>query len=231
MDDGPHIISDEREIAIVFLRAPTLGQVKTRLIKHLDSTWVLRLYKSFSLDVIEAVRKQIQQVRICYFPADRGGLVKEWLGHTFEYEPQTGRDLGERIKNAFLSAFSDGFCRVVLVGTDIPELSQALIAEAFQKLQNHLSVIGPSYDGGYYLIGFHRDGFKSQVFDEIQWGSSEVFNKTLSILNKLNLKTHILPVCRDIDTFDDLMDMIKNLKPKKNSAKNTAACLKSLGFI
>ena len=135
--------------------------------KRLDRASVLRLYESFSLDVIEAVKQQVARIRICYFPADRGILVKEWLGHMFEYEPQKGRHLAERLKNAFLSAFSDSFGRVILVGTDIPELSQSLIAEAFQELESHMAVIGPSYDGGYYLIGFHRDGFEPQVFDDI----------------------------------------------------------------
>lgn len=220
-----------RRLAIVFVKAPKIGRVKTRLTKHLDERSVLKLYKSFAADVIEAVKQRADQLKICYYPAKEESLIKEWLGNAFEYEAQSGRHLGERMKNAFRSTFSENHGKAILVGTDIPELPEAVIDEAFWRMDHGMPVIGPARDGGYYLIGFRRDRFIDQIFDNMQWSTSRVFSDTLATFEQLNCNVNVLPQCLDIDTYEDLMDLSIRLRTRENRAKNTTACLRSLGLM
>ena len=214
--------------AIVFVKAPKVGQVKTRLTKYLSGQIVLDIYKCIAADVIETVRKQVDHIRICYYPAEEKRLVRAWLGDAFEYEPQIGSNLGERMKNAFVSCFK-GHCRqAILVGTDIPEISETVIDESFRELNHPVAMIGPTFDGGYYLIGFRKDLFVPQVFEDIPWSTRGVFDSTLSKFKLADCKVHILPKCRDIDTYDDLIGFGKSIKASEHSARHTIACLKSL---
>jgi rSAM/selenodomain-associated transferase 1 len=198
---------------------------------HLDERSVLKLYKSFASDVIEAIKQRVDQLKICYYPATEESLIKEWLGDAFECEPQSGRHLGERMKQAFRNTFSEGYEKAILVGTDIPELSEAVIDEAFLRMDQGMTVIGPARDGGYYLIGFRRDRFVDRVFDDIPWGTRRVFDDTLATFDQLNCSVHVLPQCLDIDTYEDLMDLSVSLRKRDGRAKNTTACLRSLGLM
>ncbi len=118
--------------------------------------------------------------------------------------------LGERMKNGFLEAFNMGAKRVVLIGSDIPDLSLELTEEAFTSLEENDVVLGPSYDGGYYLIGFTHHTFSPHVFEGIPWSTETVFEKTLRILNQAGQRIHILKHLRDIDTVEDLKHIVPN---------------------
>jgi hypothetical protein len=120
---------------------------------------------------------------------------------------QQGEDLGERMKNGFVEAFAMDFKRVVLIGSDIPDLSLELIDEAFTSLREKDAVIGPSLDGGYYLIGFKNKTFSSQVFKGIPWSTERIFEQTTKILEREGLTVHFLKPLRDIDTIEDLRNL------------------------
>jgi hypothetical protein len=124
--------------------------------------------------------------------------------------PQKGNDLGDRMKNAFELVFSQGFHNTLLIGSDSPDLPNLLIDETLEALKDYDAVVGPSHDGGYYLIAFKRDTFLPQVFSGVTWGTSEVFEQTMGILRKANLTVHTLPVWGDIDTIDDLKALSLN---------------------
>ena len=115
-------------------------------------------------------------------------------------------DLGERMKNAFMEAFDSGFKRVVLIGSDIPGLTLEFIEEAFTSLKEKDVVIGPSFDGGYYLVGFRDKKFSPQVFKGIPWSTERVFEETMKILEREGLTVHALKPLRDIDKIDDLRE-------------------------
>ncbi len=104
------------------------------------------------------------------------------------------------------------FKRVVLIGSDIPDLSLEFIEEAFTSLQEKDAVIGPSLDGGYYLIGFKKETFSPRVFEGIRWSTESVFEKTLEVLEREGLTVHTLQPLRDIDTVGDLR--IRDLREK-----------------
>ena len=104
------------------------------------------------------------------------------------------------MKKAFLTAFDDGFDSVVLIGSDSPDLPQAYIKLAFSALKTNDVVLGPSSDGGYYLIGMTQN---YDIFENIPWSTSKVFEKTIEKIDKLGLKIKTLSVLYDIDTNED----------------------------
>ena len=220
-----------RRCALIFVRAPQIGKVKTRLCGFLDKETVLGLYKNFAEDVIETVQSQADHIRICFYPFNQKALVAGWLGNVFEYVPQKGKNLGERMETAFLKAFSDQFTHVILVGSDIPDLPESIIKEAFVHLDDGKAVIGPASDGGYYLVGFRKDMFLPQIFENIPWGTNRVFKNTLTALKKFHQSVHILPEWRDIDEYDDLLDFISKCKSGNAAASNTVRYLQKSGLI
>jgi glycosyltransferase A (GT-A) superfamily protein (DUF2064 family) len=117
------------------------------------------------------------------------------------------------MKNAFEDCFSEGFKSVVLIGSDLPDLPSKLIEDAFAALDNPKdAVIGPATDGGYYLIGFRYDKFLPAVFEGLAWGTGSVFSETLNILQTRGYQTAIMPKWQDIDTRDDLINLMERNK-------------------
>jgi uncharacterized protein len=196
------LIPDKRCV-LLFVKCPVKGMVKSRLAKDIDEDLVLSLYKHFVLDLLKTLGTTGYPLRICFFPPDAFGKVSAWLGKGYSYLPQKGKDLGERMKNAFLEIFSSGFTRVLLIGSDIPDLTSSTIDEAFD-LEHFDAVIGPSFDGGYYLIGFKQNTFTSAAFGNIHWGSDRVFGETMALLLGKRYAVRVLPEKRDIDRLEDL---------------------------
>lgn len=198
---------------IILLKYPRSGQVKTRLGSVIGFENACRLYSCFVLDTLDAISSTKNAVRIAYDPPEAARSIMEWLGPDYGYFPQEGEDLGMRLQNAFRKTFAEGFENAVLIATDCPDIKMDTIDEGFRHLDRHLkqtdSVIGPSPDGGYYLIGFKAQSFTPAAFENIPWGTADVYNKTLSALKQAGLHPHILPQWRDIDTAADLADLIR----------------------
>ena len=135
--------------------------------------------------------------------------LKAWLGEDYLYMPQQGENLGERMKNAFTEALAMNFKRVVLIGSDIPSLPLEFIEEAFISLEKKDVVIGPSADGGYYLVGFRDKKFSPRAFKGIPWSTERVFEETMKIFEHEGLTVHTLKMLRDIDTVQDLRNYWK----------------------
>ena len=187
---------------LLFLKYPDKGKVKSRLSKEFGEDTVLLLYEAFVLDVLETVNKGKYRFTICFHPPSAHEKIASWLGKSYLYMPQNGSDLGEKMKNAFVSAFSEGFEKVILIGSDIPDLPKEIIDEAFAS--DREAVIGPATDGGYYLIGFKRDTFLPHIFEGMGWSTGSVFERTIETFRKHSCKVHVLPQWRDVDTPEDL---------------------------
>lgn len=187
---------------IVFLRVPEPGQVKTRLAKDLDQNLVLELYEALVRDTLESVSAAGSLV-ICFTPERKAARLRDWLGIKAMYLAQTGNDLGQRMSNAFQAVFSKGFKKAVLIGTDIPQLDEGVLRQAFEKLDHNDTVIGPSADGGYYLIGSLKDGFCDSIFKDMDWSTPGVFEQTLTAIKEKGMSVGLLKVLNDIDTIDD----------------------------
>jgi hypothetical protein len=197
---------------LFFIKNPEKGKVKTRLASAIGEKMAANLYKRFLLEMLFTLNNGTFIFYLCYSPESPVSSFKNWLGDQYLYMAQAGEDLGERMKNGFLEAISMNFKRVVLIGSDIPDLSLELIEEAFTSLQEKDAVIGPSLDGGYYLIGFKKESFSPRVFEGIYWSTASVFEKTLSVLQQEGLTVHTLQPLRDIDTVEDLR--IRDLRKK-----------------
>lgn len=196
---------------LLFVKLPEKGKVKSRLSKNLDETIVLSLYKKFVLDLVDTLKKGGYSFKICFTPPDSKGKFSDWLGKEYSYMPQKGLDLGERMKNAFIESFSEGCLNVLIIGSDVPDLPNTLLDKALELCNDH-AVIGPAFDGGYYLIGFNHNTFLPEIFDGIPWSTGEVFGRTMEIFNKYNHKVHILQKWRDVDSLDDLRALAERNK-------------------
>lgn len=206
---------DRLKRILLFARVPQLGKVKTRLAGTLGKDTVLRLYMCFVEDIFETTRQKKYDTTVCYYPAEEASKISTWLGNTVEYQPQSGRTLGERMQHAFRLIFSKGVDQAVLIGTDIPDLEPDIIDEAFSSLVDNDVAIGPTVDGGYYLIGFRADSFNGTVFSEVPWGTEHVFRKTIQLMDQVGLRKKILPVWQDIDTIEDLEAFHRRCKKNK----------------
>ena len=215
---------------IVFVRAPILGKVKTRLAKVLDPRTVLDLYRCFVADVLAILASSGFQIVICFHPRDADQDIVDWLGDQYPYFPQQGLDLGDRMAKAFEYVFKHGCRQALLLGTDFPDLPRNVIHQAFDGLDHYGAAIGPANDGGYYLIGFERRNFQPTVFDKMPWGTDQVYAETVKRFSGLENLPLVLPRWRDIDEYEDLLAFAANKPADKTTARHTRAMLRSLSI-
>jgi rSAM/selenodomain-associated transferase 1 len=140
---------------------------------------------------------------LCGAPADRVADFQTLAGEAWVVETQSEGDLGERMHAYFEDAFSAGMERVILIGSDSPNLPVSFIEQAFDALKSHDAVLGPSEDGGYYLVGARNQ--VPPIFRGVTWSSGEVWKQSVSLFEKNNFKWHQLPHWYDIDNVDDLI--------------------------
>ena len=213
---------------IIFVKWPEKGMVKTRLSVVLGDDEAMELYKSFVEDIIATVLQSGFRPLIAYYPEDAGEKIATWLGDDNDYTPQIGINLGAKMSNAFRQVFEREVSRAVLIGSDFPDLPAEIISEAFSALKIKHAVIGPAKDGGYYLIGFRLDTFSSAVFDGIPWSTEEVFERTMSIFTREGLDVHQLPIWRDIDRPEDLVDLVEQNMDKPFMQSKTMVYLQKM---
>jgi rSAM/selenodomain-associated transferase 1 len=224
-------VSPPRDQRILFfLRLPEEGQVKTRLGATIGQDRATELYGRFVEDILAMLDGVGIDVHICYQPRGAGLTVGNWLGQHRSYAPQEGADLGGRMANAFRDAFAGGVSRAVLIGSDIPDLPGETVAQAFRDLQRNDVVIGPSSDGGYYLIGFDAARFEPDVFESIRWSTDHVFDQTMAIVNRHRLKTGVLPVWHDVDTRSDLDALIERSRDTRFENSKTFNLIRGYGW-
>ncbi len=215
-------------LILFFVKYPEPGEVKTRLAASIGADKAAELYGNFVLDLLAKLQSTRLPFAICFYPAQKKELLMGWLGGGYEYILQRGADVGERMAAAFLDAFAGGRSRVVLIGSDFPDLPQSFLEESLAALSTHDAVIGPAMDGGYYLIGFRDRTFSAQVFEGMQWGTEGVFRQTLSILKDHRKRVYVLPVWNDIDTIEDLRQLVKRSESSGFAASKTMSFLSKL---
>lgn len=191
---------------LLFVKYPEPGKVKTRLESFLDKKDIARLYACFVMDLLETLGDSGYLVDILYDPPEKKREVALLFGERYRYRPQEGADLGERMKNAIQSSFAEGMTSVVLIGSDLPDLPRPVLQEAFSSLETKDGVLGPSVDGGYYLVGFRKQGFWPAAFDGIAWSTDLVLSETMRRFSAAGRTLHLLPSGRDLDTPEDLRD-------------------------
>ena len=193
---------------IVFAKNPIPNQVKTRLVPTLSPEEAATLYKAFLIDGCEALSKLVGvDLIVAYTPPEAELDLQVLIGDDAIYTPQIGEDLGERLTSATQQAAAQGYTKILLVGSDSPTLPISYISEAFTQLDSRDIAIGPSTDGGYYLIGFSAPNIKTTVpfvFEDIAWSTADVFRQTLARIRSVKATVGLLPPWYDIDTAENL---------------------------
>lgn len=210
---------------LFFVKYPERGQVKRRLAAVLGESVATELYTHFVVDALTMMKTCGVSVVVCFHPPDAGKRVVAWLDDNYLYLPQRGADLGQRMKNSLIDAFERGFQQAVIVGSDIPDLPGDRITRAFEVLAARDAVVGPSGDGGYYLIGLKHDTFLPQAFEGIPWGTATVFDATVNCLRTYGRSLDVLPPWNDIDTIADLRDFFQRNRKTGFSSSHTISYL------
>jgi rSAM/selenodomain-associated transferase 1 len=203
------------------VKYPERGKVKTRLAEHVDVTITTELYSNFVLDVLATLGKSRLKMIVCFHPTGAFRRFQRWLGTEYEYMPQRGANHGDRLLNSFVDAFSRGFESAIAIASDVPDLPGNILLEASRALQSCDAVIGPSPDGGYYLIGFKRVSFLPGAFQEIEWSTDLVSKQTISKLNEGGCSCHVLPSWVDIDTISELRSLLEERSHPDFNSSNT----------
>ena len=226
-----------RKALILFAKAPRAGGVKTRLQPFLTPEQTVRLYRAFINDTLaltSALKGIVRRIACDSGPsATRRDPFFSRLArrHRIGLMDQDGADLGARMRRAFEQALAEGMDPVVIIGTDSPTLPALHIRMAFETLRKVPAVLGPSTDGGYYLIGC--SGGVPPVFENVDWGGGKVLAQTVERLNRHRIPHQMLPVWYDVDTLADLLflsEHLSYLKERRSGAiaKETARVLKGL---
>lgn len=205
------------ELFIIFLKYPQPGKVKTRLAAELGEEKTIKLYRLFVERLLRRTGGLKQKTALCFCPADCKELFRDWLSPAYLYFPQGTGDLGKRMHLAFLEAFGRGYKRVVLAGSDIPALDSSLIEQGFSTLRETDSVLCPVKDGGYCLIGFTSKTYFPDVFKDISWSSSLVFQQSLEKIKQSQKTFQLLPQLEDVDTLEDLKEIFTELQKEEDS--------------
>ncbi|MEH2232133.1 MAG: TIGR04282 family arsenosugar biosynthesis glycosyltransferase [Nostoc sp.] len=197
--------ANAKQHLIIFTRYPEPGRTKTRLIPALGNVGAANVQREMTEHTIFQVQELQKAIDISVEVRFAGGdsqLMQDWLGLDLVYQSQGEGDLGLRMARSLFDAFQSGAEKVIIIGTDCPGVNAQILATAFEKLHAFDLVLGPAIDGGYYLIALRQP--IPELFVNIEWGTAQVFQKTVDIAQKLSLSyVDLLPLA-DVDRPEDL---------------------------
>ena len=187
-----------KTVLLIFSKSPILGKVKNRLSKNIGLESSLHIYKKLLEHTASVAQKS--RIKTVLFQNELNPELKATFKNVADYQIQEGKNLGEKMENAFRWAFSLKYKNVILIGSDLWSLDKDTLIEAKKALEHNDVVIGPCYDGGYYLIGMKN--FNNKIFKNISWSKKQVFKQTLSKV--LENSVYYLEIKNDIDNKESL---------------------------
>ncbi|MBL4663706.1 MAG: TIGR04282 family arsenosugar biosynthesis glycosyltransferase [Flavobacteriaceae bacterium] len=187
-----------KNLLIIFTRNPEIGKCKTRLAATIGDQAALDIYVFLLKHTVSITQNLTVKKQVHY--SNQVFKNDLWNDHIYGKKQQHGFDLGLRMQYAFEEGFKDGYEQIIIIGSDLFDLSQQDIETAFASLKNNDYVIGPAEDGGYYLLGMKH--MKEALFQNKNWGTSSVLKDTLTNLEQESL--HLLPQRNDIDYYEDI---------------------------
>ena len=193
--------TNSKNLLLIFTRNPELGKAKTRLAKTVGDETALEIYK-FLLEKTRDVSFKVMSDKAVYYSVK----VREndiWDANVYQKYQQKGEDLGIRMLNAFKDSFNAGYKKVMIIGSDLYDLSSENIETAFNELNTNDVVLGPAVDGGYYLLGMNT--LQENVFKNKEWGTESVRKDTLNDL--FDKKVKLLEFKNDIDVYEDIKNI------------------------
>lgn len=218
-------VNEPGELFIFFMRCPERSKMKKRLATHLDDDFIMKLYKNFIEDHLDTLEELGKPYWIAPNIQRSREQCHSWLGSHHTFIEQIGESQGQRLANCFSQAFEKGIQRVILLGSDLPDLPASLLEQALAHLHEKDCVLGPSFDGGYNLIGFSARGFTPQAFVGPSWGTGTVLEDTLTTLRHEQKRVALLPQWNDNDHFSDLLELIQRNRDTPFANSRTIRCL------
>jgi rSAM/selenodomain-associated transferase 1 len=197
------------EKLIVFVKAPHVGAVKTRLARSIGPAAACDAYRALVETLLGHIGR-LENVELRFTPDNAANEINPWLKRKWQAEPQGAGDLGQRLHRALEAAFVDGARRVVVIGSDCPDVSAEDIEMAWSVLKEHDLVLGPATDGGYWLIGLRQA--QPALFQNISWSTTTVFQETLTRARAARLSVKLLRELSDVDTDQQWREFLKRRK-------------------
>ncbi|MFY9243355.1 MAG: TIGR04282 family arsenosugar biosynthesis glycosyltransferase [Polaribacter sp.] len=200
-----------KNLLLIFTRNPELGKAKTRLAKTVGDETALEIYK-FLLERTREISSKVNADKAVYYSVK----IREndiWDEKIYQKQQQFGGDLGIRMQNAFKQSFESGYKKVMIIGSDLYDLSSENIEKAFVELDENDVVIGPAEDGGYYLLGMKV--LQENIFKNKNWGTETVRKDTLTDL--IDKKVKLLEFKNDIDVYEDIVNIPEIMQTFINS--------------
>jgi len=184
---------------LIFQKNAELGKVKTRLAATIGDQAAFDAYQLL-VNYTHKIVSKFPAQKVLFFSNHLEEELSKY-SKDYQFEVQSGEGLGEKMCNAFQQLFEEKFDRLVIIGTDCAEITSELITEAFERLEESEVVIGPAYDGGYYLIGMRT--FIPGLFNGIPWSTDQVAVLTKEYLTRNELSFALLPTLSDVDFEED----------------------------
>lgn len=176
-----------------FIKYPQPGRVKPKLAKAVGPEKASEVYRTLSAQSIEAARPEHQEYErvVFYDPEWDIAQYRRWLGKKIKFLPQEGNSLGQKLGKA-LEKLLRNYERVILMSPDKSSLTREYIREAFEALENSDVVLGPTQEGGFYLMGFKK--LYPEIFENVLWNTPYVFDTLFKVLTGMDVDPHLLPV-------------------------------------
>ena len=193
-------MTTSRKVLGIFAKQPIAGHVKTRLAAATSDGWAQRVAQAFLEDSLDRFSHVEASRVIAYAPRSGESFFAPLARGRYELAPQDDGDLGQRLRSFFDANCRHGNSRIVVLGADSPTLPVEYVEQAFAALETSDVVIGPAFDGGYYLVGSSKE---VPLFDDIPWSSPHVLVKTIERLQGASARLALLPPWYDVDTADD----------------------------
>ena len=187
-------------LLIIFVKNPIAGQVKTRLAATVGEARALEIYRKL-LDHTTKITIELPIDKVVYYSNFIDGN-DHWDQINYQKQLQTPGGLGQKMSAAFEWGFQSGYREICIIGSDCYELTPEIIMNGFQALSTHDAVLGPTRDGGYYLLGMKK--IREELFQNKNWGTDSVAADTLNDLKRLSLEYQTLELLNDVDVEEDL---------------------------
>ena len=187
-------------LLIIFTRNPELGKVKTRLAKEVGNGSALDIYEFLLKHTVSVTKNLEVTVEVHYSEEIQYNDI--WDEDFYIKKQQIEGGLGKKMEDAFLSGFKNGYTNIIIIGSDLYDLTREDIELAFKALETFEYVLGPAEDGGYYLLGMST--FNSEIFKNKAWGTDTVLRDTL--INLKDQQIQLLEERNDVDVYEDIKD-------------------------
>jgi hypothetical protein len=212
-----------RPVVMVMVKVPRAGFVKTRLSPPMTEVDAAKLAERFVQDVINNALRVVRELIVAYAPADGRETLQALLPRGLLWLEQEGESFGERLEAAIARAFEQGFGPVIVLGADSPTLPESFIETACAALACDEAdvALGPTADGGYCILGLRAPD--SNLLRDVRWSTSQAFQDTAANARRAGLRLLQLPTWRDVDTFQDLLQLRDELFSTE-AARRRAPC-------